>query len=129
MAVVARFEVISVKKFTAVTKRRINTNKGNPPKAVINSPNQIANPLVSKAFAKAIPPPKRRMIPQGSWVVSFQFNNAFFLFFEGNTNKSKPKAIAIIVSSNAGRNPCKRYDRLIQQNPAKAKTIATRFSS
>ena len=38
----------------------------------------------------------------------------FFLFFEGNTNKSKPKAIAIIVSSNAGRNPCKRYDRLIQ---------------
>ena len=66
IAVVARFDVISVKKFTAPIKRIRATKKGHPSKAVICTPSQDARPVVSKALAKAIPPPNKSLIPQGN---------------------------------------------------------------
>ena len=129
IAVVAKFDVISVKKFTAAINKRISKNRGKTLNEVISSPSHKAKPLVSNALASAIPPPKRIIIPHGKLIVSLQLSNAALFCFDGKMNNKRPKLIAMIVSSNDGKIFCKKNDLLIQHKPAKAKTIATNFSS
>ena len=129
IAVVAKLDVISVKKFTAVTSNKRSKISGKLSKEVIKSPNHSARPLTSKAFANAIPPPKSNIIPQGSLKVSSQRINASFLFALGRINNNKPNVIAIIVSSIAGKKGCKIKERLIHEKAASKNTIPTQRSS
>lgn len=70
MAVVAKLDVISVKKLTAAMSNRIKIIVVTPTREVIWFPIHNANPLFSKPLARAIPPPNRMMMPQGSFLVS-----------------------------------------------------------
>lgn len=129
IAVVAKFEVISVKKLTAAINTNINTIMDSPDKDVIWLPIHTARPLTSKPLAKAIPPPNSKIIPQGICTASSQLINCSFLFLAGIRNSTMAKQIAIMVSSNPGKNCCKRKDLVIQQKAVNAKIKPTDFSS
>ena len=129
IAVVAKFEVISVKKLTDVIKiKRIKIN-GMALKDVICWPIQTAKPLVSKPSAKAIPPPNKRIIPQGNFIASSQSNNLILFLLLGNKKSRHPANMLIIVSSTAGINLFIKKDLLIQAKAVKTNTDNTIFSS
>ena len=102
MAVVARLDVSSVRKFTAATKIKIRSNKASPSMEVKCIAIHSANPVVEKPFANANPPPNKRMIPHGSSLQSSQFNRGSLLV-EGMIKSKVPAANAIMVSSIKGR--------------------------
>ena len=128
MAVVAKFDVISVKKFTnpIITSSRIINGivsnplynlsgyvyvtfdgRGTPSPKVESGVNRYitisAKPLVSNPSAIAIPPPNNNNIPQGYFfTASFQPKSDSFLFLLGSINKMIAEIIAIIVSSIDG---------------------------
>ena len=114
---------------TAAIKNKINIIVLTPIRVVIWFPIHNASPLVSKPFAKAIPPPNNNMIPQGKFLVSFHDINFLCLVLEGIKNSTKANTIAIIVSSMCGNIFLSRKERVIQQNAVAAKTKATAFSS
>ncbi len=129
MAVVAKLEVISVKKFTEATNISKSVNKETASKEVMCFPIQIAKPLVSKPKANAIPPPKSKTIPQGNFTASSQDINLIALFFEGTINNNTAKNMAIMVSSIFGMKFLSKKERVIQENAVRIKTIKTAFSS
>src|SRR5690606_22357883 len=129
MAVVAKFEVISVKKLTAAMSNKTKINVIIPANSVIWLPIHKANPLLSKPLAIAIPPPKSKIIPQGNLTASSQFINCCDLSFEGIKNNTTAKPMAIMVSSNSGNNLSNKKERVIQKNAVVANTAATIFSS
>src|SRR6186713_3117705 len=74
---VARLEVNSVKKLTMATTTNMIKTVLSAVNPVILSPIQVANPLDSKASASASPPPNNKIIPQGNFPASSQFNIPF----------------------------------------------------
>ena len=72
IAVVARFEVISVKKLTIEIIKKITMKRGRVSINVIWLPIQSARPVVLNPFAMANPPPNNKSIPQGSFTASSQ---------------------------------------------------------
>ena len=102
MAVVARFEVISVKKLTAAINMNTSKNIDSPCREVICPPIQLASPVAENPSANAIPPPKSKMIPQGIRTASSQLINFSFFPFAGRINNMMLAVMAMMVSSRAG---------------------------
>ena len=125
MAVVAKFEVISVKKFTEATNINKSVNNETASKEVICFPIQIAKPLISKPNASAIPPPKSKTIPQGNFTASSQDINLIALFFEGTINNNTAKNMAIMVSSIFGMKFLSKKERVIHAKAVNKKIKKT----
>jgi hypothetical protein len=89
IVVVVRLALISFKIFTAATNTNINSKMGSPESPAIRLPIQTASPLTSKLLAKAIPPLKSKMIPQGISTASSQLLNCF-LFFAADDKSNPP---------------------------------------
>ena len=126
---VARLDVISVKKLTTVTKHRIKIIRGKSLSIVSLLPIQIASPVSTNPLAKAIPPPNKIITPQGSLTASFHVIRALLLSLDGITNRINPNDIAIIVSSIFGINFCNKNDLEIQHRAVRKNINATLFSS
>ena len=92
IAVVAKLDVISVKKLTIAIRINNKNKSGIALKKFIWLPIHIASPLESNPFASAMPPPNSNKIPHGNFTASAQLSSfllpsllfllaLFFLFF------------------------------------------------
>jgi len=106
MAVVAKFDVISVKKLILNVSTGMSKMIGRLSRRINLDPIHSASPVLENPAAKAIPPPKRINTPHGVLTASAQFNIAPFFSVDGIINRDIPATIAMIVSSNKGMKFC-----------------------
>ena len=101
--VVARLDVISVKKFTLAIIVIKTISSPISLSKLKWLPSHTANPESLNPFARAIPPPNNKSTPQGIFSASFQDINLSVLLFEGRRNKVKTAIKAMIESFIEGR--------------------------
>ena len=128
MAAVAVFEVNSVKNLARTTTKKmikiifIDFNIFNC------KPIQFESPLTSKAFARAKPPPNRKITSHGNFTADFQSKTKMpFFQSTGIMNKTEAPTMAMVESRMVfgpkGITPC-----TIQSKATKLKTISTYIS-
>ena len=124
IAVVARLEVISVRKLTAaINKKRIN-KIGRPFSEMNCCPIHSASPVEVNPFASAMPPPNRMSTPHGNFTASCQLSMRSPDRPLGSKHSAIPAVIAIMLSSSCGIQICNHW-RVMRHRAVAPNTMLT----